>query len=69
MFSVSSYINYVFFTAVVTLLETNRDTGEEGVRTVAFLRKGNSFGVSTVKLKLLIIWKSKKEDKNVINNM
>ncbi|XP_060580848.1 uncharacterized protein LOC132737561, partial [Ruditapes philippinarum] len=31
-------------TAVVTLLETNRDTGEEGVRTVAFLRKGNSFG-------------------------
>ncbi|XP_045203529.2 cyclic nucleotide-binding domain-containing protein 2-like isoform X2 [Mercenaria mercenaria] len=31
-------------TAVVTLLETNKDTGEEGVRTVAFLRKGNSFG-------------------------
>jgi len=33
-------------TAVVTLLETSKETGEECVRTVAFLRKGNSFGVS-----------------------
>lgn len=31
-------------TAIVTILETNKDTGEQSVRTVAFLRKGNSFG-------------------------
>lgn len=40
------YIN-VIITAVVTLLETHKETGEECVRTVAFLRKGNSFGVCT----------------------
>ncbi|KAH3834909.1 cyclic nucleotide-binding domain-containing protein 2-like isoform X3 [Dreissena polymorpha] len=39
--------NYYFIlsgTAVVTLLETNRDTEEQCVRTVAILKTGNSFG-------------------------
>ena len=32
--------------AVVTLLETNKNTGEAYSRTLALLGKGNSFGVS-----------------------
>ncbi|KAK3100723.1 hypothetical protein FSP39_024272 [Pinctada imbricata] len=31
-------------TAVVTILQTDKDTGEEVIRTVAVLKKGNSFG-------------------------
>ena len=32
--------------AIVTLLENSKDSSDQYARTVAFLRKGNSFGVS-----------------------
>ena len=38
----------MFVVAIVTLLENSRDSSEQYARTVAFLRKGNSFGVSTM---------------------
>ena len=35
-----------YIVAIVTILENSKDSSEQYVRTVAFLRKGNSFGVS-----------------------
>ena len=40
------HISFVCLVAIVTLLENSKDSGEQYVRTVAFLKKGNSFGVS-----------------------
>ena len=40
------HMSFVCLVAIVTLLENSKDSGEQYVRTVAFLKKGNSFGVS-----------------------